>query len=80
MNFTALHQLKHHEGVRKKPYLDSVLLWTTGVGHLIAPPEHLKMTLEQRKEAKLKAEKLKAEALAEERKKNEKSKSLASRW
>lgn len=52
MKFTALHQLKHHEGVRKKPYLDSVLLWTTGVGHLIAPPEHLKMTLEQRKEAK----------------------------
>lgn len=52
MKFTALQQLKHHEGVRKKPYLDSVLLWTTGVGHLIAPPEHLKMTLEQRKEAK----------------------------
>lgn len=44
--------LAHHEGVRKKPYLDSVLLWTTGVGHLIAPPEHLAMTLDQRKEAK----------------------------
>ena len=44
--------LAHHEGVRKKPYLDSVLLWTTGVGHLIAPPEHLKMTLDQRKAAK----------------------------
>lgn len=44
--------LAHHEGVRKKPYLDSILLWTTGVGHLIAPPEHLKMTLDQRKAAK----------------------------
>ena len=52
MNFTALHELKYHEGVRKKPYLDSVLLWTTGVGHLIAPTEHMKMTLTQRKEAK----------------------------
>ena len=44
--------LAHHEGVRKKPYLDSVLLWTTGVGHLIAPPEHLAMTLDERKAAK----------------------------
>jgi len=44
--------LMHHEGVRKKAYLDSILLWTTGVGHLIAPPEHLKMTLDERKAAK----------------------------
>lgn len=44
--------LAHHEGVRKKPYLDSVLLWTTGVGHLIAPIEHQKMTLDERKAAK----------------------------
>ena len=42
----------HHEGIRKKPYLDSILLWTTGVGHLIAPIEQQKMTLDQRKEAK----------------------------
>jgi lysozyme len=45
--------LAHHEGVRKKPYLDSILLWTTGVGHLIAPIEHQKMTLDQRKAAKV---------------------------
>ena len=44
--------LAHHEGVRKKPYLDSILLWTTGVGHLIAPLEHQKMTLDQRRAAK----------------------------
>ena len=44
--------LRHHEGVRKKPYLDAVLLWTTGVGHLIAPAEHLKMKLDERKQTK----------------------------
>lgn len=44
--------LAHHEGVRKKPYLDSILLWTTGVGHLIAPIEHQRMTLDERKAAK----------------------------
>jgi lysozyme len=44
--------IMHHEGVRKKPYLDSALLWTTGVGHLIAPKEHLKMTMDERKVAK----------------------------
>ena len=49
----ALVAIRHHEGVRFRPYLDSVLLWTTGVGHLIAPQEHLSMTLAQRKEAKL---------------------------
>ena len=46
--------IKQNEGVRTKPYLDHILLWTTGVGHLIAPPEHMKMTLDERKEAKAK--------------------------
>lgn len=44
--------LIHHEGVRRSPYLDIALLWTTGVGHLIAPIEHLKMTMEERVAAK----------------------------
>jgi len=52
MSPEARKMLCHHEGVRKKPYLDAVLLWTTGVGHLIAPIEHQKMTLAQRKQAK----------------------------
>ena len=52
MSPKAREVMAHHEGVRKKPYLDSVLLWTTGVGHLIAPKAHLEMTLVQRKEAK----------------------------
>ena len=46
--------IKQNEGVRMKPYLDHILLWTTGVGHLIAPPEHMKMTLDERKAAKAK--------------------------
>ena len=52
----ALLSIKQNEGVRIKPYLDVILLWTTGVGHLIAPPEHMKMTLDQRKEAKAKGQ------------------------
>lgn len=44
--------LIHHEGVRRRPYLDIALLWTTGVGHLIAPVEHRKMTMEERIAAK----------------------------
>lgn len=52
MSPKAREVMAHHEGVRKKPYLDVVLLWTTGVGHLIASIEQQKMTLDQRKEAK----------------------------
>jgi lysozyme len=52
MSAKAREVMAHHEGVRKKPYLDVVLLWTTGVGHLIAPIEQQKMTLDQRKAAK----------------------------
>lgn len=48
----CLLSIKQNEGVERKPYLDHILLWTIGVGHLIAPPEHMKMTLDQRKEAK----------------------------
>jgi len=48
----CLLSIKQNEGVRVKPYLDHILLWTTGVGHLIAPPEHMKMKLEERKAAK----------------------------
>ena len=50
----CLLSIKQNEGVRVKPYLDVILLWTTGVGHLIAPPDQMKMTLEERKAAKAK--------------------------
>jgi lysozyme len=35
----ALTMLKHHEGVRLKPYQDVVSLWTVGVGHLMFPQQ-----------------------------------------
>lgn len=35
----ALKMLKHHEGVRTKPYRDVVALWTIGVGHLMYPEQ-----------------------------------------
>lgn len=35
----ALKMLKHHEGVRQRPYRDVVGLWTVGVGHLMYPEQ-----------------------------------------
>ena len=40
--------VKHHEGVRTKPYRCPALLWTVGVGHVI-DPNHIKVPFEQRK-------------------------------
>lgn len=34
-----IEKLKHHEGVRNKPYRDVVHLWTVGVGHLMYPAQ-----------------------------------------
>lgn len=34
-----LETLKHHEGVRYKPYRCSALLWTIGVGHVLYPEQ-----------------------------------------
>ena len=45
----ALTMLKHHEGVRQKPYRDVVGLWTVGVGHLMYPEQ---AALPNRKNAK----------------------------
>ena len=33
--------IKHHEGVRLKPYQDPIGLWTVGVGHLIGDGKSL---------------------------------------
>jgi lysozyme len=44
----CLYQIKHHEGVRTKPYKCGAYLWTVGVGHLI-DPAHLKLTIDERK-------------------------------
>lgn len=45
----ALEMLKHHEGVRTKPYRDVVALWTVGVGHLMYPEQ---VNLPNRRNAK----------------------------
>ena len=44
----AIEMIKHHEGVRQKPYQCPALLWTVGVGHVI-DPNHIRLPLDQRK-------------------------------
>jgi lysozyme len=43
----ALDMIKHHEGVRTKPYQCPAKLWTVGVGHVI-DPNHCKLKVEDR--------------------------------
>jgi lysozyme len=45
----ALHMIKHHEGVRVKPYRCPARLWTVGVGHVI-DPAHARVPFDQRLE------------------------------
>ena len=40
--------IRHHEGVRVKPYQCPALLWTVGVGHVI-DPNHIKVPIAERK-------------------------------
>ena len=40
--------IRHHEGVRTKPYRCPALLWTVGVGHVI-DPRHIGVKLDERK-------------------------------
>jgi len=44
----ALKTIKHHEGVRVKPYRCPALLWTVGVGHVI-DPNHIKVPFDERR-------------------------------
>jgi len=44
----ALQMIKHHEGVRVRPYRCPALLWTVGVGHVI-DPSHINIKVEERK-------------------------------
>jgi lysozyme len=43
----AIYMIKHHEGVRQKPYQCPAKLWTIGVGHVMYP-EQGKLKLEDR--------------------------------
>ena len=44
----AIRMIKHHEGVRTRPYRCPALLWTVGVGHVI-DPSHAAVKYEDRK-------------------------------
>ena len=44
----AISMIKHHEGVRNRPYRCPALLWTVGVGHVI-DPTHAAVKYEERK-------------------------------
>jgi len=44
-----IDMLKHHEGVRYRPYRCGARLWTVGVGHVI-DPNHLRVPFEKRLE------------------------------
>ena len=43
----ALGIIKHHEGVRQRPYRCPALLWTVGVGHVLYP-EQGRLKIEER--------------------------------
>lgn len=43
----AIAMIKHHEGVRQKPYKCPAKLWTVGVGHVLYP-EQGKLPIDQR--------------------------------
>ena len=47
--------IKHHEGVRFKPYRCPAKLWTVGVGHVLYP-EQGKLKIENRDEFLLRPE------------------------
>lgn len=44
----VIEMIKHHEGVRVRPYRCPALLWTVGVGHVI-DAKHIGVKLEERK-------------------------------
>jgi len=48
VSLAAIQMIKHHEGVRTKPYRCPALLWTVGVGHVI-DPVHATVKYEDRK-------------------------------
>jgi len=51
----AIKVIKHHEGVRQKPYRCPALLWTIGVGHVMYPMQG-NLTIDKRNDVQLKEE------------------------
>lgn len=51
----AVAMIKHHEGVRQKPYRCPAKLWTVGVGHVLYP-EQGRLPIDQRDAFNIKIE------------------------
>ena len=51
----AVEMIKHHEGVRFKPYRCPAQLWTVGVGHVLYPDQG-KLPMDQRGSYQLRPE------------------------
>ena len=51
----AVAMIKHHEGVRQKPYRCPAKLWTVGVGHVMYP-EQAKLPIDQREAVNIRIE------------------------
>jgi len=51
----CIEDIKHHEGIRQKPYRDSVYLWTVGCGHLMYDSQ-AKLPVDQRMAIQLRPE------------------------
>ena len=50
----SIKMVKHHEGVRTRPYRCPALLWTVGVGHVI-DPSHAAVKYEERRSLQIPA-------------------------
>lgn len=48
LSHKVIEMIKHHEGVRVRPYQCPALIWTVGVGHVI-DQSHIKIPLAERK-------------------------------
>jgi lysozyme len=48
LDHKVIEMIKHHEGIRVRPYRCPALLWTVGVGRVI-DPNHIKVKLDERK-------------------------------
>jgi len=61
---STIQMIKHHEGVRTKPYRCPALLWTVGVGHVLYP-EQAKLKMDERVNFLLKPEDRRVFSMAE---------------
>jgi len=60
----CLHMIRHHEGVRTKPYQCPAKLWTIGVGHVMYP-EQGKLKIDDRNAFQTKPEDMRVYTMEE---------------